>query len=76
MPHRADPGYGRCPCGGRYEARFVQVRITVNGEPLERDEVPQGRCPRCGSAVYRADLLELLEADMRGESAPPPRARF
>ena len=65
--------YGRCPCGGAYEHRLVEVRMTVGGEPIVLTDVPQGACPLCGSRVYKAGVLEGIEALMRGEPAPAPR---
>ncbi len=59
--------YGRCPCGGQYEKRMVEVRMTVNGKPVILTEVSQGACPVCGSRVYRAEVLERIESLMKGE---------
>jgi YgiT-type zinc finger domain-containing protein len=61
--------FGRCPCGGQYDARTVQVQITVDGEQFLLDDVPQGACPSCGSRVYKAYVLEELEAMHRGRPA-------
>jgi YgiT-type zinc finger domain-containing protein len=58
---------GSCPCRGSYELRKVEVRMTVDGETVTLPDVPQGACPRCGSRVYRARVVEELEAVMRGE---------
>jgi hypothetical protein len=66
--------YGRCPCGGVYERRFVEVRMTVADEPVHLQDVPQGACPLCGSRVYKANVLESIESVMRGRRAPLPRA--
>jgi YgiT-type zinc finger domain-containing protein len=66
--------YGRCPCGGVYEKRLVEVRITVGDESIVLTDVPQGACPLCGSRVYKAGVLEGIEALMRGNTAPAPRA--
>jgi YgiT-type zinc finger domain-containing protein len=54
--------YGRCPCSGRYEQRFVEVRLTVAGRVIVLTDVPQGACPLCGSRVYKMHVLERLEA--------------
>jgi hypothetical protein len=65
--------YGRCPCGGWYEARSVRVSFSVGRQvPLDLDAVPQGACPVCGSRVYKAELLERIEAIYRNE----PSDRF
>jgi hypothetical protein len=45
--------------------------MTVGGENLVLSEVPQGACPQCGSRVYKAGVLEQLEALM---GSWPPRA--
>ena len=59
--------YGRCPCGGQYEQRFVEVRMTVNGKVVVLTDVPQGACPNCGSRVYKAEVLERIETLMKGD---------
>jgi YgiT-type zinc finger domain-containing protein len=63
--------FGRCPCGGVYEPRMVEVRMTVGSDKVVLREVPQGACPQCGSRVYKADVLEGIE-DLMGSW--PPRA--
>lgn len=60
--------YGRCPCSGTYETRSVEVKMSVDGQAVHLTGVPQGACPTCGSRVYKAALLEVLEAVMRGEA--------
>jgi len=47
--------------------------MTVAGTVVVLDDVPQGACPLCGSRVYKAGMLEAIEAVMRGERAPQPR---
>lgn len=59
--------YGRCPCTGQYENRFVEVRMTVGGKVVVLTDVPQGACPMCGSRVYKAEVLERIESLMKGE---------
>lgn len=54
--------YGRCPCTGEYENRAVEVRMTVGSEVVVLNDVPQGACPLCGSRVYKAEVLERIEA--------------
>jgi YgiT-type zinc finger domain-containing protein len=66
--------YGACPCGGVYEPRMVEVRMTIEDEVVVLTDVPQGACPDCGSRVYKAGMLEGIEALMRGKPAPGPRA--
>ena len=67
----AASSFGHCPCGGQYDARSVEVRMNVDGEQLVLEDIPQGACPDCGSRVYKAYVLEELEAMYRG---PPPRS--
>jgi YgiT-type zinc finger domain-containing protein len=59
--------YGRCPCGGAYEHRYVEVRMTVGGKVVVLTDVPQGACPNCGSRVYKPEVLERIEFLMKGE---------
>lgn len=65
--------YGYCPCGGKYDNRMVEVRMTVGGNVVLLQNVPQGACPRCGSRVYKTDILETIERLMKSE--PSPRAQ-
>jgi YgiT-type zinc finger domain-containing protein len=58
--------YGRCPCGGRYDNRAVEVRLTVGGKVVVLTDVPQGACPNCGSRVYKPEVLERIESLMKG----------
>ena len=58
--------YGICPCTGNYETRYVEVRMTVEGKIVVLNDVPQGACRLCGSRVYKTDLLEYIEATMKG----------
>lgn len=60
------PDYGRCPCTGLYQRRFVEVRMNVKGKAVVLSNVPQGACPQCGSRVYKAEVLERLEGLMKG----------
>jgi YgiT-type zinc finger domain-containing protein len=60
--------YGRCPCGGQYENRSVEVRMTVKENVFTLAGVPQGACPLCGSRVYKAEILSRVESVMKGES--------
>lgn len=68
MADYAKRDYGRCPCGGRYENRYVEVRLTVNGKVVVLTQVPQGACPHCGSRVYKAEVLERIELLMKGRT--------
>jgi YgiT-type zinc finger domain-containing protein len=64
--------YGRCPCAGVYQRRAVEVRMNVNGKVVVLTAVPQGACPQCGSRVYKAEVLERIEALMKGERFKRP----
>jgi YgiT-type zinc finger domain-containing protein len=59
--------YGRCGCGGTLEPRLVEVRLTLGDEPVVLPYVPQGACSTCGSRVYKAEVLEIIEAIFYGE---------
>jgi hypothetical protein len=59
--------YGRCPCSGVYERRFVEVRMNVGNKVVVLTGVPQGACRVCGSRVYKTDILERIESLMKGE---------
>jgi YgiT-type zinc finger domain-containing protein len=59
--------YGRCPCSGLYENRFVEVRMTVQSKVVVLTNVPQGACPLCGSRVYKAEVLERIESLMKSD---------
>ena len=63
--------YGRCPCGGYYESRGVEV--TVSG--LVLSGVPQGHCPKCTSRVYKLLVLQCIESAMRREHNESSRSR-
>jgi hypothetical protein len=60
--------WGRCPCGGTYEHRFVEVKMTVAGTPVVMNDVPQGACPNCGGRVYKAEGLSRIEGTLKGEA--------
>jgi YgiT-type zinc finger domain-containing protein len=64
--HRGGTWYGICPCGGTYEERTVEVRLTNRaGDGVTLPEIPQGACPVCGSRVYKLAVLQRIEAAMR-----------
>ncbi|MCA2976942.1 MAG: YgiT-type zinc finger protein [Myxococcaceae bacterium] len=66
MADYAKRDYGRCPCGGAYDNRSVEVRLTVGGKVVVLTDVPQGACPNCGSRVYKAEVRERIETLMKG----------
>ena len=66
-PQNPPQDYGRCPCTGLYDRRFVEVRLNVRGKMVVLTNVPQGTCTMCGSRVYKTDVLERIESLMKGE---------
>ena len=67
----ADPSYGRCPCYGTYQPRWVEVRMNATGGNVVLTGVGQGACPQCGSRVYKAEVLEILEGLFRKVNTAP-----
>jgi YgiT-type zinc finger domain-containing protein len=68
-------GFGTCPCGGVYETQPVEVRMLVDDHSVTLSDVPQGRCPVCGSRVYSAAELAAIESLFQGNparAAAPP----
>ncbi len=63
--------FGRCPCGGSYETRMIEVRVSSGGTVHVVTGVPQGACPACGSRIYKAHVLARLEALMHGPAVAP-----
>jgi hypothetical protein len=62
--------YGRCSCSGTYDERWVEVRMTVADTAVVLSDVPQGACPLCGSRIYKAGLLDAIQALMRSPAPP------
>jgi len=64
----------RCPCGGTYEPRNIEIRLTPRGssEAVVLEPILQGACPLCGSRVYRVSDLHRIEATMKAWGVPPP----
>lgn len=60
------PNFGKCPCGGHFNTRWVEVRMTVDGKNVLLKDVPQGACPQCGSRVYKPETLLRIELLMKG----------
>lgn len=60
--HPFTPSFGLCPCGGVINVRLVEVNMkSGTRQPIHVDGVTEGTCPVCGSRVYRARTLALLE---------------
>jgi Tfp pilus assembly protein PilF len=68
VPRRSD--FGQCTCSGTFERRTVEVRLNVRGETVVLEDVSQGACPSCESRVYKANVLGVIEAVMRGQPVP------
>ncbi|MEU5958603.1 hypothetical protein [Streptomyces sp. NPDC047525] len=60
--------YGRCPCGGAYRDRSIDVPIRSTTFPLVITDVGQGSCLLCDSRVYKASTLLMVEASTTEES--------
>jgi hypothetical protein len=42
-----------------------------DGEPIVQTNVPQGACQTCGSRVYKAQILDLLETMWHRRGSDP-----
>ena len=73
MPFLRATDSGECPCGGRYEPRTADISMAIDGDTVQLPAISQGRCPSCGSRVYKTVVIEALEALYRGQAAPRPR---
>jgi YgiT-type zinc finger domain-containing protein len=69
---RTPSEFGPCPCGGTFDPRHVEVRMTVEDSLVVLSGVPQGACPVCGSRVYKAAELLAIESVMKGWRLPSP----
>ena len=68
---------GAAQCGGKYESRMVEVTIKgVGDEPVVLKNVPQGVCPVCSGRVYKAQVLERIEATYRGTQTAAKETPF
>ncbi|MFC8131952.1 FHIPEP family type III secretion protein [Streptomyces sp. NPDC057302] len=67
--------YGRCPCGGRYEERRVDVGFTRTHDGTRHvlSDIPQGVCTLCGARVYKLAVLQRIEAVKRAVQDDLPR---
>jgi len=63
--------YGRCPCSGTYERREIEVGMSVRAQRITLTQVGAGVCPLCGSRVYKAGVLYVVEALMRDRPVGP-----
>jgi hypothetical protein len=50
--------YGNCGCGAEYDAHLAEVRFAAG----VLYDVPQAICPNCGARVYKATVIERIEA--------------
>jgi hypothetical protein len=53
--------FGNCPCGGRFETKFVEIQIASRNGSVTLRDIPQGHCRSCGSHVYRPHTLIHIE---------------
>jgi hypothetical protein len=58
--------YGHCWCGNPIEGRTSTLRFNLPASVPELDAVPQGVCHRCAFTFYKTDVLETIEAAVRG----------
>jgi YgiT-type zinc finger domain-containing protein len=61
--------YGRCPCGGIFDGRTVEIRLSKPDRAIVVENVPQGACPQCGSRVYKTEVLECIESIVGSNSS-------
>ncbi|MGH2761594.1 MAG: hypothetical protein ACRDL4_14900 [Thermoleophilaceae bacterium] len=66
LPEQPAYDYGRCPCGGSYERRTIEVTF----DELVLTDVPQASCPDCGSHICKARVLDRLERLLSGREQP------
>ena len=52
--------YGLCGCGNPIEGTVVDLEF------VGIKSVPKGICPSCRSYYFKADILETIEALLRG----------
>ena len=45
--------------------------MTLETGTVHLNDVPQGACPVCGSRVYKAEVLERIEAMMSEQKLDP-----
>lgn len=59
LPRPRAYDFGRCPCGGSYEPKLIEV--PFHDQDVVLTDVPQGVCPVCGAHTYKAGVLDCLE---------------
>lgn len=59
--------YGHCACTGMYQGQLIEVEMDVAGRTVVITAIPQGECPRCGSQVYKMQVIERMESILRAE---------
>jgi len=72
----AEVDYGLCPCGGRFENRWVEIRIKVSDQVITLPSMPQGACPNCGGRVYKSYILTRIESVMNGKPVTEPPSEY
>jgi len=61
-----DSAYGACACGAELEARLVDVSFSGSDPPEGLRSVPQAMCGSCGTRIYKAVVIERIEAAYAG----------
>jgi YgiT-type zinc finger domain-containing protein len=64
IPHQ------RCACGGTFEEHMVTATFKTPEGDVQIQDVPQGRCPMCGSRVYPSRVLARIECAYKAELPP------
>jgi hypothetical protein len=61
--HAPHVDFGNCRwCKEGFEYNSVEVEIEADEGDYTLTDVPQGYSPSCGSRVYKAGMLERIEA--------------
>jgi hypothetical protein len=58
--------YGFCWCSKPIEGTAAPLRLHVAGRDLMIESVAQGVCRSCDFKYYKTDILETIEALLRG----------
>lgn len=57
-------------CGGVLVERHVTLHRKIKGRYVLIEKVPAGVCRECGTHYYAANVLKLVEENLRGRHAP------
>jgi YgiT-type zinc finger domain-containing protein len=53
-------------CGGSIIEKHVTLHRHSNGNTIIFEHVPAGVCQECGTRYYAANVLKLIEEDIKG----------